>query len=232
MSYPNRLKKDVEPKPLSLEEVFSLLNSLQSEVSLKLACNIDATKIQSLQLALTSPRLASLAYDRFMQEPYRVGYRISQLLGDGSNVSEWENREISHLINVTLPHDFALCISIIPSHTTARGSFDTIKTCCFPRNCFEKLHVVRDLVKLLVDNSSGWPKPNNTIVLTLRGTFALFKKLNIEAYKIEGLISQEVCHAPPTLNQAVFNQLVTAAILSKGNEKPSSTFVGQVILNT
>ncbi|MBW0498970.1 hypothetical protein O181_038685 [Austropuccinia psidii MF-1] len=49
----------------------------------------------------------------------------------------------------------------------------------------------------------------------------MFKKLNIE-----GLLAQFACHAPPTLDQ-----LVTAAILSKGDEKPLSTFVEQVIIN-
>ncbi|MBW0467026.1 hypothetical protein O181_006741 [Austropuccinia psidii MF-1] len=59
----------------------------------------------------------------------------------------------------------------------------------------------------------------------------MFKKLGIEADKLEGLLVQAVCHAPPTLDQAAFNQLITAAILSKGNKKPTLTFVGQVIIN-
>ncbi|MBW0474530.1 hypothetical protein O181_014245 [Austropuccinia psidii MF-1] len=99
----------------------------------------------------------------------------------------------------------------------AKGFFDAIKA-----HFFQKLHVVHNLVT---------PKSNNTIVLTLLHTFSLFKKLNIEADKLKGLLSQAACHAPPTLDQVAFNQLVTTAILSKGNEKPSSTFVGEVILN-
>ncbi|MBW0574319.1 hypothetical protein O181_114034 [Austropuccinia psidii MF-1] len=56
--------------------------------------------------------------------------------------------------------------------------------------------------------------------------FALFKKLGIKAEELESLLAQAGCHAPPTLDQ-----LITAAILSKGKEKPSLTLVGQVILN-
>ncbi|MBW0563557.1 hypothetical protein O181_103272 [Austropuccinia psidii MF-1] len=59
----------------------------------------------------------------------------------------------------------------------------------------------------------------------------MFKKLGIEADKLEGLLVQAVCHAPPTLDQATFDQLITTAILSKGDKKPTSTFVGQVIIN-
>ncbi|MBW0480772.1 hypothetical protein O181_020487 [Austropuccinia psidii MF-1] len=54
----------------------------------------------------------------------------------------------------------------------------------------------------------------------------MFKKLVIKADELEGLLAQAACHAPATLNQ-----LVTTAILAKGEEKPNSTFVGQVILN-
>ncbi|MBW0472694.1 hypothetical protein O181_012409 [Austropuccinia psidii MF-1] len=71
----------------------------------------------------------------------------------------------------------------------------------------------------------------NTIVLVLQRSFALFKKLGIEAKELEGLLAQAACHAPATLDQATFDQLVPAAILLKGKEKPSLTFVGQVILN-
>ncbi|MBW0528879.1 hypothetical protein O181_068594 [Austropuccinia psidii MF-1] len=37
---------------------------------------------------------------------------------------------------------------------------------------------------------------------------------------------------PPNLGQVAFDQLVTAARLARGDEKPLSTFVGQVIMNT
>ncbi|MBW0527757.1 hypothetical protein O181_067472 [Austropuccinia psidii MF-1] len=50
--------------------------------------------------------------------------------------------------------------------------------------------------------------------------------LKVEVDELKGLIAQAACHAPPTLDQ-----LVTAAILAKNEDKPSSTFVGQVILN-
>ncbi|MBW0554243.1 hypothetical protein O181_093958, partial [Austropuccinia psidii MF-1] len=87
------------------------------------------------------------------------------------------------------------------------------------------------MLNMLVKNGSGAPRPSNMLVLSLRRTFAMFKKLGIEADELEGLLAQSLCHAPATLDQTAFNQLVTAAILSKGNEKPNSTFVRQVILN-
>ncbi|MBW0512035.1 hypothetical protein O181_051750 [Austropuccinia psidii MF-1] len=82
-------------------------------------------------------------------------------------------------------------------------------------------------------NNSDTPKSNTSIVLSLCRTFAMFKKLGIEAAdKLKGLLTQVMCHTPPTLDQTAFNQLITAAILSKGDDKPSLTFVGQVIFNT
>ncbi|MBW0529720.1 hypothetical protein O181_069435 [Austropuccinia psidii MF-1] len=84
---------------------------------------------------------------------------------------------------------------------------------------------------MLVENVSSNLKSNTSIVLSIQHTFAMFKKLNIEADELEGLIVQVSCHAPPSLNQEASDQLITAAILSKGNEKPSPTFVGQVIIN-
>ncbi|MBW0534103.1 hypothetical protein O181_073818 [Austropuccinia psidii MF-1] len=71
-------------------------------------------------------------------------------------------------------------------------------------------------------NDSEPPRLNTSIILSLRRIFAMFKKLGIEANKLKGLLAQATCWEPPTLNQ-----LITAAILSKGDEKPSSTFVGQ-----
>ncbi|MBW0501191.1 hypothetical protein O181_040906 [Austropuccinia psidii MF-1] len=82
------------------------------------------------------------------------------------------------------------------------------------------------MLGMLVKNVSGAPQPNKVLVLSLRRTFAMFKKLGIEADEFEGLLAHAACHAPTTLEQ-----LVTTAILAKGEEKPNSTFVGQVILN-
>ncbi|MBW0527811.1 hypothetical protein O181_067526 [Austropuccinia psidii MF-1] len=79
---------------------------------------------------------------------------------------------------------------------------------------------------MLVTNNSDSPKSNTSIVLLLRRTFAMFKKLGIEADELKGLLAQATCRAPPTLDQ-----LITAEILSKGDEKLSLTFVGQVIIN-
>ncbi|MBW0512084.1 hypothetical protein O181_051799 [Austropuccinia psidii MF-1] len=87
------------------------------------------------------------------------------------------------------------------------------------------------MLSMLVKNGSGAPRPNNVLVLLLRHMFAMFKKLGVEADELEGLLAQAACHAPTTLEQTAFNQLVTTAILAKGEEKPNSKFVGQVILN-
>ncbi|MBW0478214.1 hypothetical protein O181_017929 [Austropuccinia psidii MF-1] len=163
---------DENAKPLSNEEVFSLLDSLQSELSsLKSARLSDAAKMQLLQLAISPPPPAispfsqshvhSLAYDRFMQEPYRADDHSSHLQGNGSKFFKWvlglnrvlcvalssellvdnlpsllenrspqENRAISHFIDVTLPPDFALCIRVVPSRTTEKEFFNTIKARC------------------------------------------------------------------------------------------------------
>ncbi|MBW0532580.1 hypothetical protein O181_072295 [Austropuccinia psidii MF-1] len=79
---------------------------------------------------------------------------------------------------------------------------------------------------MLVKNGSGTPQPNNVLVLLLCCTFVLLKKLGLEADELEGLLAQASCHAPATLDQ-----LVTTAMLVRGEEKPNLTFVGQVILN-
>ncbi|MBW0494048.1 hypothetical protein O181_033763 [Austropuccinia psidii MF-1] len=278
MSVSTRSKKaaddDADAKPLSNEEVYSLINSLRSEVqSLKSARSSDAAEVQSLRLQLSSPpppgpnlpsfpRVNMSAYDRFMQEPYRAADRFNKLQGDGSNFPKWvaslnrvlcvafnseasiedspslldgrlpqENRAISHFFDASIPHDFALCIGVIPSRTTAKEFFDAIKARCCPGSRFHKLKVVRELVRILVADDSEVPRTNTNIVLSLRRTFAMFKKLGIDADELEGLLAQATCRPPPTLDQAAFDQLITAAILSKGEDKPASTFVGQVIIN-
>ncbi|MBW0527618.1 hypothetical protein O181_067333 [Austropuccinia psidii MF-1] len=81
---------DTNAKPLSNEEVYSILNYLKLEVlSLKLACSSDEAEMQSLQMALSSPPppLSSFqtpcsnlsAYYQFIQEPYCVADRFGQL---------------------------------------------------------------------------------------------------------------------------------------------------------
>ncbi|MBW0464641.1 hypothetical protein O181_004356 [Austropuccinia psidii MF-1] len=70
-----------------------------------------------------------------------------------------------------------------------------------------------------------------TVILSLRKSFAIFKKLGVDGDELEGLLAQAACHPLASLDRVSFNQLVTSAILAKGDEKPSSTFVGQVILN-
>ncbi|MBW0469389.1 hypothetical protein O181_009104 [Austropuccinia psidii MF-1] len=198
----------------------------------------------------------SSAYERFMQEPYRAADRSHHLQPNGSNFAEWvstlnrvlciglnsellvddnpsllenrspqENRAISHFINATIPHDFATYIGVIPARTTAKEFFDAIKNRCCPGNCFQKLRVVHNFL------GAGQPQPNTTIILSLRRTFAMFKKLGVDANELEGLLAQAACHAPPKFGQMAFDQLVTAAILAKGDEKPLSIFFGQVIMN-
>ncbi|MBW0461664.1 hypothetical protein O181_001379 [Austropuccinia psidii MF-1] len=201
-------------------------------MSLKLAHTSDAAKIQSLHMVLSSPPpysspyhltapLSSSAYEQFVQEPYQAANHFDHISINDSpsllnNQTPQENREISHFIDATLPADFALCIGIMPLHATAKEFFDALKGKCCLGNHFQKLKAGRDLLNTLIKSGSGTPKPNNTIVLTLQRSFALFKKLGIEAEELEGLLAQAACHMPPTLNQAAFDQLVTKAILSKG----------------
>ncbi|MBW0592996.1 hypothetical protein O181_132711 [Austropuccinia psidii MF-1] len=79
---------------------------------------------------------------------------------------------------------------------------------------------------MLVENGSSAPRVNNILVLCLHCTFAMFKKLGIKANELKGLPAQVACHAPESLNQVIM-----AAILAKGEDKPISNFVGQVMLN-
>ncbi|MBW0533441.1 hypothetical protein O181_073156 [Austropuccinia psidii MF-1] len=114
---------------------------------------------------------------------------------------------------------------------TAKAFFETIKLHFFPGNRFQKLKVVCGMVSLLVENGLGTPKPNTFLILYLLQTFAVLQQLKVKLAKLEDLIAQAACHVPPTLDQVAFYQLGTAAILPKNEDKPSSTFVGQVILN-
>ncbi|MBW0475827.1 hypothetical protein O181_015542 [Austropuccinia psidii MF-1] len=117
MSGSTRLRKaannNADAKPLSNEEVYLLLNSLGSEVSyLKSARNSDAAEMQLLQVALSpqppalspysqNPRAVSSAYDRFMQEPYRVEDQSNYLLSNGSNFAEWVSG-LNRVLGITL----------------------------------------------------------------------------------------------------------------------------------
>ncbi|MBW0578529.1 hypothetical protein O181_118244 [Austropuccinia psidii MF-1] len=83
------------------------------------------------------------------------------------NRSPQENRDISHFIDATLPPLFALSIGVVPSCTTTKEFFDTIKTRVCPGNCFQKLKVVHDLLGMLVENGAGKPNSNSTVILTL-----------------------------------------------------------------
>ncbi|MBW0528626.1 hypothetical protein O181_068341 [Austropuccinia psidii MF-1] len=171
------------------------------------------------------PRHTTFAYDHFMQEPYRAADCFAPLKRNSSNLAEWLaclNWVISVAFNTEI---------ITPSQSTAKAFFVAIRACCSPRKHFEKLRLVRSILTMLIKNGSGTPRPNNVIIFSLHRTFVLLKKLGIKANKLEGLLAQAVCHAPATLDQTAFDQLVTTAILAKGDEKPTSTFVGQIILN-
>ncbi|MBW0577424.1 hypothetical protein O181_117139 [Austropuccinia psidii MF-1] len=88
---------DAESKPLSKDDMYSMLNSLKNEVMLlKSVRSSDAAEIQSLRVALSSPPPASSpwaplwwhttsAYDCFMQEPYRAANCFPPLKSNGSN---------------------------------------------------------------------------------------------------------------------------------------------------
>ncbi|MBW0581670.1 hypothetical protein O181_121385 [Austropuccinia psidii MF-1] len=257
MSGCTRLRKaaadDADAKPLSNEEVYLLLNSLLSEVSsLKSARNSDTAEIQLLRMALSPPPLAlSPAADQSnhllnngsnfvewvagLNRVLCIAFNSELLVNDNpsllENRSPQENRAILHFIDATILPDFALCIWVIPARTSSKDFFDTIKARCFPGNRFQKLKVVRDLLSVLIENGAGHPQSNTTIIVTLCRVFAMFKKLGVDANELEGLLAQAACHAPPKVGQAAFDQLVTVAILAKGDEKPSSTFLGQVIMN-
>ncbi|MBW0520738.1 hypothetical protein O181_060453 [Austropuccinia psidii MF-1] len=164
-----------------------------------------------------------------------IAFNSKALIDDSPSLLEGqspqENQAISHFIDVLIPHNFTLCIGIIPLRATAKEFFDAIKACCCPGSCFHKLRVVGELLQILTDNASDNSKTNTIIVLLLQYTFAMLKKLGIKANELEVLLAQATCHAPSTLDQAAFDQLITMAILSKGDEKPTLTFVGQVIIN-
>ncbi|MBW0528516.1 hypothetical protein O181_068231 [Austropuccinia psidii MF-1] len=97
---------DTKTKPLSNEEVCTLLNSVKS------ACSFNAAKMKSLQMALLSllpcissfqhtSSLNSSPYDGFMQEPYCTANRFVKLLNDGSNFPAWHcTLPASHFYNV------------------------------------------------------------------------------------------------------------------------------------
>ncbi|MBW0496322.1 hypothetical protein O181_036037 [Austropuccinia psidii MF-1] len=147
------------------------------------------------------------------------------------NQSPQENRAILHFINATIPPQFALYIGIIPARTSSKDFFDSIKARCCPKNCFQNLKVVCNLLSVLIENGAGHPQSNTTLILTLCRVFAMFKKLGVDPNELEGLLAQAACHAPPKVGQVAFNQLVMAAILAKGDKKPLLTFLGQVIIN-
>ncbi|MBW0473335.1 hypothetical protein O181_013050 [Austropuccinia psidii MF-1] len=109
-----------------------------------------------------------------------------------------------------------------PYHSTARLSSSAYK------HFMQEPYQAADFFDCLQSDGANFPE---WVALLSTQNFAMFKKLGIEAEELEGLLAQTLCHVPLTLDQAAFDQLSNVAILSKGNKRPSSTFVGQVILN-
>ncbi|MBW0476849.1 hypothetical protein O181_016564 [Austropuccinia psidii MF-1] len=169
--------------------------------------------------------------DRVISVAFNTEMSVDDSPSSLKNRSPEENRAIFHFIDAAIPHKFALCVGITPLQSTEKAFFVAIKARCSPGNRFEKLRLVRSMLTMLIENGSGTPCPNNVIILSLRCTFVLLKKLGVEADELEGLLAQAACHAPATLDHTAFNQLVTTAILAEGDEKPTSTFVGKIILN-
>ncbi|MBW0526309.1 hypothetical protein O181_066024 [Austropuccinia psidii MF-1] len=167
--------------------------------------------MQSLQLALLLPPppvscSTSSAYEHFMQKPYHAA---DHLQSDGGSFTEWV-AGLNHVLCVAFNSEMSvddspsLLDNRLPQENRAISHFIDV---FIPQDRFQKLKIARDLLQMLVVNSSGNPKSNTSIVLSIRRTFAMFKKLNIKADKLEELIVQ------------------------KGNKKPSLTFVSQVIIN-
>ncbi|MBW0467033.1 hypothetical protein O181_006748 [Austropuccinia psidii MF-1] len=68
-----------------------------------------------------------------------IAFNSEALVDDSPSLldgqSPQENQAISHFIDASIPHDFALCIGVIPSQVTARDFFDAIKARCCPGSC-------------------------------------------------------------------------------------------------
>ncbi|MBW0575901.1 hypothetical protein O181_115616 [Austropuccinia psidii MF-1] len=100
-----------------------------------------------------------------------IAFNSKALIDDSPSFLEGqspqENWAISHFINASIPHEFALCIGIIPLRAMAKEFFDAIKACCCPGSRFHKLRVVRKLLQILTDNASNNSKTNTSIVLPL-----------------------------------------------------------------
>ncbi|MBW0464764.1 hypothetical protein O181_004479 [Austropuccinia psidii MF-1] len=197
---------NTEPKTLSKNNMYSMLNSLKNEVMLlKSAHSSDATGMQSLQMVLSFPLPASSPCSP-----------LPPMIASCRNLTT---------LLITLPRSRATgqvsCLRdpqprsslMLSKHVAALETI--LKNSVLSAKCLD------------ADQKLIWcPRPNNMLALLIRCTFAMFKKLGIEANELEGLLAQAAFHAPATLDQ-----LVTMAILEKGEEKPNSTFVGQVFLN-
>ncbi|MBW0556334.1 hypothetical protein O181_096049 [Austropuccinia psidii MF-1] len=169
--------------------------------------------------------------DRVLSVAFNTEMLVNNSPSSLDNQLPEENRAICHFMDTSIHHEFALCVGITPLRSTAKAFFVAIKVCCFPGNHFEKLWLVCSMITMLVKNGSRTPRPNNMIILSLPCMLVFLKKLGVEADELEGLLAQAACHAPATLDQTAFDQLVTTVILARGEEKPNSTFMGQVILD-
>ncbi|MBW0563558.1 hypothetical protein O181_103273 [Austropuccinia psidii MF-1] len=70
-----------------------------------------------------------------------IAFNSEALVDDSPSLldgrSPQENQAISHFIDVSIPHNFALYIGVIPSRVTARDFFDAIKARCCPGSCMQ-----------------------------------------------------------------------------------------------
>ncbi|MBW0514301.1 hypothetical protein O181_054016 [Austropuccinia psidii MF-1] len=240
MSGSTRSKKaandNAEPKPLLNKKVYSLLNSLCLEVlSLRSERVSDTAEMQSLRLALSSPptinnhvcpilHMTDLCRSHIgLQTGPIICNKMAQILPNGSQASTecFASLSTQRTWSMTSPPYLTIALrkktEQYPIRSTRRFP---LTLPCASALYQPKLQVVRDLLDLLVENRTGQHKPNSTIILSLRKTFGIFKKLGVDGDELEGLLAQAACHPPASLDWVAFNQLVTCAILAKGDKKP------------
>ncbi|MBW0547748.1 hypothetical protein O181_087463 [Austropuccinia psidii MF-1] len=188
---------NTKAKPLLNEEVCALLNSLKSACSsyfakmhsLQMALSSPPLPVlrstsSAYEPFMQEPYHAANRFDcfqgngasfsewvAFLNRVLCIAFNSEMSVDDSpsllDNHSPQENREISHFINMSIPPDFALCIGIVSSCTFSKKIFEAIKAQCCPGSCFEKLKVVWDLLQMLVENASGNPKSNTSIVISI-----------------------------------------------------------------
>ncbi|MBW0481716.1 hypothetical protein O181_021431 [Austropuccinia psidii MF-1] len=161
-----------------------------------------------------------------MQEPYRADNRFAALKSDGSEFVEWLT-----CLNRVLCVAFKSEMSINNSPSALNDSLP------------EENRAICHFINASIPHKFSLCIGINPSQTTARAFFDAIKthccpgncfeklcvKLGVEANELKGLLAQAACHPPATPDQTAFNQLVTAAILAKGDDKPTSTFVGQKV---